>query len=121
MQAKDDVSDALDVIAALRVQLVGYLDVLVGCSGDFECKACGCKLKEPQRKVPGVGIVIVRLDIADTFVIVLELTLNDEIVAVVHRGIEIIDIGGFAIERDLKILVAGVSDGHVLRVKSHGG
>ena len=94
LQAKDDVYDALDVIEALRVQLVGYFDVVVGCSGDFECKACGCKLKEPQRKVPGVGIVIVCLDIADTFVIILELTLNDEIVAVVHRGIEIINTRG---------------------------
>jgi hypothetical protein len=75
----------------------------------------------PQREVTGVGILIVRLDIADTSVIVLELTLNDEIGAVVHRGIEIIDTGGFAIERDLKILFAGLSDGHVFRVKSHGG
>ena len=120
MQAKDDVYDALDVIEALRVQLVGYLDVVVGCSGDFECKACGRKLKEPQREVPGVSIVIVCLDIADTSVIVLELTLNDKIVAVVHRGIEIIDTRGLAIERDLEVLVAGLSNGHVSRVKSHG-
>ena len=121
MQAKDDVYDALDLIEALRVQLVGYLDVVVGCSGDFECKECGRKLKEPQREVPGVGIVIVCLDIADTSVIVLELTLNDEIGAVVHRGIEIIDTGGLAIERDLEVFVAGLSDGHVFRVKDHGG
>jgi hypothetical protein len=79
------------------------------------------KLKEPQQEVAGVGIVIVCLDIADTSVIVLELTLNDEIEAVVHRGIEIIDTGGLAIERDLEVLVAGLSDGHVFRVKSHGG
>src|SRR5271170_3860054 len=121
LQAKDDVYNALDVIEALRVQLVGYLDVDVGCSGDFECKACGRKFKEPQRKVPGVGIVIVCLDIADTSVIVLELTLHDEIVAVVHRGIEIINTRGLAVERDLEVLVAGLSDGHVFRVKSHGG
>jgi hypothetical protein len=120
LHAKNDVHDALDLIEALRVQLVGHFDVVVVCSGDFECKACGRKLKEPQREMAGVGIVIMCLDIADTSVIVLELTLNDEIVAVVHRGIEIIDIGGFAIERDLKILVAGLSDGHVSCVKSHG-
>jgi hypothetical protein len=101
LHAKNDVHDALDLIEALRVQLVGHFDVVVVCSSDFECKACGRKLKEPQREVAGVGIVIMCLDIADTSVIVLELTLNDEIVAVVHRGIEIIDIGGFAIERDL--------------------
>ena len=86
--------DALHVIEALRVQLVGHFDVVVVCSGDFECKACGRELKEPHREVAGVGIVIVCLDVADTSVIVLELTLNDEIVAVVHRGIEIIDTGG---------------------------
>ena len=103
MQAKDDVYDALYVIQALRVQFVGYLDVVVGCSGDFECKECGRKLKEPQREVPGVGIVIVCLDIADTSVIVLELTLNDKIVAVVHRGIAIINTRGLAVERDLEV------------------
>ena len=69
----------------------------------------------------GVGIVIVCLDIADTSVIILELTLNDKIGAVVHRGIEIIDTRGFAIEGDLEVLVAGFSDGHVFRLKSHGG
>ena len=121
MQAKDDVYDALDVIQALCVQLVGYLDVVVGCSGDFECKACGRKLTEPQREVPGVGIVIVCFNIADTSVVVLELTLNDKIVAVVHRGIEIINTRGTSVERDLEVLVAGLSNGHVFRVKSHGG
>ena len=94
MHPKNDVHDALHVIEALRVQLVGHFDVAVVCSGDFECKACGRKFKEPRREVAGVGIVIVCLDIADTSVIVLELTLNDEIGAVVDRGIEIIDTGG---------------------------
>ena len=94
MHAKNDVHDALHVIEALRVQLVGHFDVAVVCSGDFECKACGRKFKEPRREVAGVGIVIVCLDIADTSVVVLELTLNDKIVAVVHRGIGVIDIGG---------------------------
>ena len=94
MHPKNDVHDALHVIEVLRVQLVGHFDVVVVCSGDFECEARGRKLEEPQREMAGVGIVIVCLDIADTSVIVLELTLNDEIVAVVHRGIEIIDTGG---------------------------
>jgi hypothetical protein len=49
------------------------------------------------------------------------LTLNDKIVGVVHRGIEIINTRGLAVERDLEVLVAGLSDGHVLRVKYHGG
>ena len=58
---------------------------------------------------------------SDTTVIVLKLTLNDKIVAVVHRGIEIIYTRGLAIEGDLEVLVADFSDGHVFRVKSHGG
>jgi len=85
---------ALHVIEALRVQFGGHLDVVVVRSGHFEGEACGRKLKEPQREVAGVGIVIVRLDIADISVIVLELTLNDKMVAVVHRGIGVIDTGG---------------------------
>jgi hypothetical protein len=59
LQAKNNVHDALDVIKTLRVQLVRHFDVVVVCSGDFECKACGRKLKEPQREVAVVGIVIV--------------------------------------------------------------
>src|SRR5271168_2945988 len=104
LHAKNGVHDALHVIEALRVQLVGHFDVVVVCSGDFERKSCGRKLKEPQREVAGVGIVIVCLDIADTSVIVLELTLNDEIGAVVFRGTEINDTGALAIERDLEVL-----------------
>jgi hypothetical protein len=75
LQAKNNVHDALDVIKTLRVQLVRHFDVVVVCSGDFECKACGRKLKELQREVAVVGIVIVCLDMANTSVIVLELTL----------------------------------------------
>jgi hypothetical protein len=70
LHAKNDAHDALHVIEALRVQLVGHLDAVVVRSGDFEGEACGRKLKEPQREVAGVGIVIVCLDIADTSVIV---------------------------------------------------
>jgi len=121
LHAKNDLHDALHVIEALRVHLVGHFDIVVVCSDDFECKSCGRKLKEPQREVAGVGIVIVCLDIADTSVIVLELTLNDKILAVVHRGIEIIDTRGLAIEGDLEVIVAGLSDGDVFRAKSHGG
>jgi hypothetical protein len=53
--------------------------------------------------------------------IVFELTLNDKIVTVLLRRIGVTDVGGLAIERDLEVLVAGLSDGHVFRVKSHGG
>jgi hypothetical protein len=35
LHAKNDVHDLLRVIEALRVQLVGHLDILVVCSGDF--------------------------------------------------------------------------------------
>jgi hypothetical protein len=106
LHAKNDAYDALHVIEALRVQFVGHLDVVVVRSGDFEGEAGGRKLEEPQREVAGVGIVVVRLGIADTSVIVLELTLNDKIVAVVHRGTGVIDTGGLAIERDLEVLVS---------------
>ena len=98
LHAKNDMHDALHVIEALRVQLVGHLDVLVVCPGDFEGEACGRKLEEPQPEVASVGIVIVCLDVAETSVIFLKLTLNDKIVVVVHRGIEVIVTGGLAIE-----------------------
>jgi hypothetical protein len=39
LHAKNDMHDTLHVIEALRVQLVGHLDVLVVCPGDFEGEA----------------------------------------------------------------------------------
>jgi hypothetical protein len=98
LHTKNDVHLALHVIEALRVQLEGHLDVLVVCPGDFEGEACGRELEEPQPEVAGVGIVIVCLDVADASVIVLKLTLNDKIVVVVPRGIEVIVTAGLAIE-----------------------
>jgi hypothetical protein len=43
LHAKNDVHDALHFTEPLRVQFVGYLDVFVVGSGDFERKACGCE------------------------------------------------------------------------------
>ena len=73
--------DALHVIEALRVQFVSHLDEIVACSVDLEGEACGRELDEPQREVAGIGIVIVCLDVADTSIIFLELTLNDTLTA----------------------------------------
>jgi hypothetical protein len=75
-----------------------------------KARRVGVKLDEPQPEVAGVGIVIVCLDVADTSVIVFKLALNDKIVVVAHRGIEVIATGGLAIERDLEVLAAGLSD-----------
>jgi hypothetical protein len=119
LHAKNDVHDALHFIEPLRIQVVGHLDVFVVRPGDLEGEACGCELDEPQAEVASVGIMIVGLDVADAAVIVLKLTLNDKIGLIGPRQIKVIVAGG-VIERDLEVLVAGISDRYVIGVESHG-
>ena len=57
---------------------------------------------------------------SDAAVIVLELTLNDKIGVIGPRQIQVIVAGGLAVERDLDVLLAGLSDRHVIGVEPHG-
>ena len=98
--------NALHFNELLGVQVVGHLDVFVVRPGDLEGKACACELNKPQAEMAGVGVVIVGLDVADTAVIVLKLTLNDKIGVIGPRQIKVVVAGGLVIERDLKVLVA---------------
>jgi len=118
LHAKNDVHNALHFTEPLRVQVVGHLDVFVVRPGDLEGEACGCELNEPQAEMAGVGVVIVGLDVADTAVIVLKLTLNDKIGVIGPRQIKVVVAGGLVIERDLKLFVARFSDRYVIGVES---
>ena len=117
--AKNDVHDAFDFTETLRVEVEGDLDVFVVLPGDLEGEACGCELNEPQAVVAGVGIVIEGLDVADAAIIILELTLNEKIGLIGGRQIQVIVAGVVVIERDLEVLAAGLSDGHMFGVESH--
>jgi hypothetical protein len=68
--------------------------------------------------VASIGIVIVSLDVADAAVVVLKLTLNHKIRVFGSRQIKVIVAGGLAIERDLEVFVAGLSDRYVIGVES---
>jgi hypothetical protein len=118
LHAKNDVHDALYFTELLRVQVVGHLDVFVVRPGDLENKAGGCEFNETQAKVASVGIVTVGLDVADAAIIVLKLTLNDKIGVIHLRKIKVIVARGLAIERDLEVLVAGLSNRYVISVES---
>ncbi|HVB80322.1 MAG TPA: hypothetical protein VNE82_10320 [Candidatus Binataceae bacterium] len=63
--------------------------------------------------------MIVGLDVADASVIVLELPLNDQIGVFVPRQLKVIVSGIFVVERDYKILTAGLHGRYVFGVKSH--
>ena len=117
LQVKKDVHNALHFNDLLRVQVVGHLDVFVVRPGDLEGKACACELNKPQAEIAGVGVVIVGLDVADTAVIVLKLTLNDKIGVIGPRQIKVVVAGGLVIEQDLKVLVARLSGRHVIGVE----
>ena len=118
MHAKNDVHNALHFTQPLLVQVVGHLDVFVVRPGDLEGETCGCELNEPQAEMAGVGVVIVGLDVADTAVIVLKLTLNDKIGVIGPRQINVVVAGVLVIERDLKVFVARFSDRYVIGVES---
>ena len=81
---------------------------------NLEGEACAGELNKLQAKVAGVVIVIVGLDVADAAVVILELTLNDKVRVIGSPKIKIIVVGDLAIERDLKVLVAGLPDRNVL-------
>jgi hypothetical protein len=117
--AKNDVHDAFDFNETLRVEVEGDLDEFVVLPGDLEGETCGCELNEPQAIVAGVGIVIEGLDVADAAIIILELTLNEKIGLIGGRQIQVIVAGILVIERDLEVLAAGLSDGHMFGVESH--
>src|ERR1700730_5518181 len=117
LHAKNNVHDALHFSELLRVQVVGHFDVFVVRPGDLEGNACRCELDELQAEGAGVGVVIVGLDVADTAVIVLKLTLNDKIGVIGPRQIKVVVAGGLVIERDLKVLVARLSGRHVIGVE----
>ena len=68
-----------------------------------------------------VGIVIVGLNVTDAAVIVLKLTLNDKIWVIRPRQIKVIVAGGLAVERDLEVLAAGLSNRHVIGVEPQWG
>src|SRR5215471_8470917 len=114
--AKNDVHDAFDFAETLRAEVEGDLDVFVVLPGDLEDEACGCELNEPQTIVSGVGIVIEGLDVADSPIIILELTLNEKVGLIGERQIQVIVARGLVIERDLEVLAAGLSDGHMFGV-----
>jgi hypothetical protein len=63
----------------------------------------------------------VGLDVADAVVIILELTLNDKVRVIGSRQIKVIVAGDLAIERDLKVLVAGLPDRNVLGMELQWG
>ena len=73
-----------------------------------------------SRKWPAC-VAIVGLDVADAAVIILELTLNDKVRVIGSRQIKVIVAGDLAIERDLKVLVAGLPDRNVLGVELQWG
>jgi hypothetical protein len=90
---------------------VGHFDVFIVRPGNLEGEACAGELNKLQAKVAGVVIVIVGLDSADTAILILKLTLNDEVWVIGRRQIKIVFVvRNLAIERDLEVSVGRLSD-----------
>jgi hypothetical protein len=77
--AKNDVHDALHFTEPLRVQIVGNLDVFLVRPSDLKGEAFGCELNEPETEMASIGIVIVGLNVTDAAIIVLKLTLDEQV------------------------------------------
>lgn len=110
LHTKNNVRDTLHFTEALCVLVVGHFDMFVLSPSDLDDETGGRELNEPQRKVTTVGIVIVRLQVADAAAIVLELPLNEKIGMGRRRQVKTIFVfpGSLVVERDLEVFTAGL-------------
>jgi hypothetical protein len=77
--AEDNAQDALDHAEPPRIECEGNIGLATCRPADFQQKPrCG-ELGQVQPEVPGIGVRLVRLDIADAAVLVLELALNESV------------------------------------------
>jgi hypothetical protein len=114
LDAENDANDALDRPQPLRIEHEGYLNPAIRRSVDVEHEPPGGELDQSEPEVSGIRVGLVRLDVANATIIVLELALNEEIGFHWHRQIEL-GARVVRIERDLEIQVSELVGRHVCR------
>jgi hypothetical protein len=74
-----DANDALDLSEPLPIERKSYFDSAIRRSVDVEEEVRGGELDQAKPEVPGISVGLVRFDVANATIIVLELALNEEV------------------------------------------
>jgi hypothetical protein len=89
LNAENDANDALDLPEPLRIEDEGYLNPAIRRPVDVEREPRGGELDQTEPEVSGIPVRLVRLDVANATIIVLELALNEEVGFHWRRQIEV--------------------------------
>jgi hypothetical protein len=76
---ENDTNDALDLLKPLWSEREGNFDPAIRRSVNVEDEARRSEFDQAHTEVSGVPVGLVRLDIADASIVILELALNEEI------------------------------------------
>lgn len=79
LHAKDDLNDTQYVPEPQGAELVDHLDVAILLSVNLESEPGWSELDEAQAEMTSVGLGIMRLDVADTTIVVFELALDERV------------------------------------------
>jgi hypothetical protein len=76
---ENDTNDALDLVKPLWSEREGNFDPAIRRSVNIEDKPRRSEFDQVHMEVSGIPVRLVRLDIADASIVILELALNEEI------------------------------------------
>jgi hypothetical protein len=76
---KNEANDALDLLEPLRIEREGYFNPEIRRPIDVEHEPRRSKLDQAELEVPSIPVGVMRLDVANAAIIVLELALNEEV------------------------------------------
>jgi hypothetical protein len=106
---ENDTSDTLDLLKPLWSEREGNFDSALRRSVNVEDKPRRSELDQVQAEVSGIPVGLMRLDIADASMVILELALNEEIGLQWRRQIKV-SVRILRVERDLEVLIDEVVD-----------
>jgi hypothetical protein len=76
---ENDTNDALDLLKSLWSEREGNFDPAIRRSVNVEDEPRGSEFDQAHTEVSGIPVRLVRLDIANASIVILELALNEEI------------------------------------------
>jgi hypothetical protein len=118
LRAEDYAQNPFDLAEAIRIEGERDFDRAICRPIDLKQKPFWGELDQLQPEVPSIRVGLVRLDIANATIVVLELALNEEIRPLRRLQVEV-SVRVFGIEGNLEDQIVEVSDRHVRGVEVH--
>jgi hypothetical protein len=112
LHIENDTNDALDLLKPLWSEREGNFDPAIHGSVNVEDEPRRSEFDQAHTEVSGTPVGLVRLDIADASIVILELALNEEI-GLQWCGQIKVRARVLRVERDLEVLIGEVVDRHV--------